>query len=75
MIGALQTDENYFGCGYAKLVTKCLSKSIAESGDDVYAAIYEDNFASRKLFTGLGFEIVGEVNVIQTKFDWISNDE
>lgn len=69
-IGALQTDEKYFGRGLGKLVVKSLAKSIAESGDDVYASIYEDNTTSRKLFARLGFEVVGEVNWIVTKYVW-----
>lgn len=70
MIAALQTDEKYFGFGYAKLVTKCLAKMIAESGDDVYATIHKENIASQRLFTGLGFEPAGDLVWTVTKYDW-----
>lgn len=74
-VGALQTDDKHFGKGYGKLVTKCLAKQIAMSGDDVYAAIYESNIASCKLFSGLGFDVVGQVLWIITKYHWESDGE
>lgn len=70
LIGALQTDEKYYGHGYGALVTKCLSKNIAEMGSDVYAEIAEDNKASRSLFNKHGFEPVGKVHWILTKGTW-----
>lgn len=60
LLNALQTDKMYKGKGYAQLVTKYLSKEIAKTGHNIYAGIYEENIASRSLFTKIGFKSVGE---------------
>lgn len=57
------------------MVTKQLSKEIAEMGDDVYAAIYPDNVPSKSLFKKLGFEPVGEIYFVATNINWSSADE
>lgn len=53
---ALQTDKDHYGRGYASLVTKALSKKIAETGCDVYTATLEKNMAAQPLYEKLGFE-------------------
>lgn len=75
LLGALQTDDKYYGFGYASLVTRYLSKIIAELGYDVYADIYEQNKPSRSLFEKLGFKAVGKVQWIRTKITTPSTDE
>lgn len=75
LLSALQTDENHVGQGYAALVTKYLSKQIAESGFDVCAGIFEKNYVSRSLFEKLGFKSIGEINQIGTKHIWNEADE
>lgn len=70
----LQTDPDHHGHGYASLVTRALSKKIAESGYDLYCGIYEDNTPSRMLFGKLGFEHVGKVHWICTKIDWTEEE-
>lgn len=72
---ALQTDENYFGRGYAALVTKYLSRKIAERGFDIYAGVFEENYPSRNLFEKLGFRSVGDLHWISTKFDWCNYND
>lgn len=63
----MQTDEKYFGKGYAKVVTKALLKNIAESGDDIYVGFFEHNIQSRSLFEKLGFKRIGEIHYILNK--------
>lgn len=75
LLGALQTDEKYFGHGYGTLVTKVISKKIAELGHDIYAGILEKNYPSRNLFSKLGFKSIGEVHWITTKINWTEADE
>lgn len=64
MLGALKTDEQYFGNGYGSLVVKGISKKIAQRGHDVYAGVVEENTPSRGLFGELGFEAIGEARWI-----------
>lgn len=75
LVWALQTDEKYFGHGYGSLVTKVVSKKIAEIGHDVYSDILEMNYASRGLFEKLGFKCVGKLYLIKTKVNWTEADE
>lgn len=75
LLGGLKTDEQYYGHGYGSLVTRALSRKIAELGDDVYSAIYLDNIPSHSLFKKLGFKPVGKVYFIQTKISWSKADE
>ncbi|XP_031627117.1 uncharacterized protein LOC116343273 [Contarinia nasturtii] len=67
LLGVLQTDPLYYGKGYAALITKYLSKQLAEMGFDVYTLIDEVNTPSRKLFGKLGFKSIGEIHWIDTK--------
>lgn len=75
LLGALQTDKDYFGHGYGSLVAKYVSKKIAEMGHDIYAGIIEKNYPSRKLFDKLGFKSIGQVHWITTKITWTPDDE
>lgn len=65
----LQTVENHYGHGYGSLVTRAISKQVAELGHDIYASISEENKPSRALFAKLGFEQVGRVTSICTKMN------
>lgn len=56
LLGALQTDKEFYGQGYAELVVKHISKAIAKMGHDVYAGVLEGNTPSRSLFDKLGFK-------------------
>lgn len=67
---ALQTDEKFYGRGYAKLITKVISKSIAELGHNPCGGIFETNTASRALFEKLGFKVIGHLELICTTLDW-----
>lgn len=75
LVGGLETDKQHFGHGYGSTVTKALSKKIAEMGDDIYAAVYDDNIPSHSLFKKLGFKRVGEVFFVSTKITWSLTDE
>lgn len=66
LLGALQTDKDFYGQGYGELVLKCNSKTIAEMGYDVYAGIFEENTPSRSLFSKLGFKQDSKVYWIKT---------
>lgn len=66
----LQTDKDHYGYGYGSLVTRMLSKQIADLGHDIFAGIFEVNTASRALFSKLGFKVIAKVNWICTKIDW-----
>ncbi|XP_031619018.1 uncharacterized protein LOC116338095 [Contarinia nasturtii] len=73
LLGILQADQKYKGKGYAALVTKCLSKKVAEMGHDVYSAIIEDNKPSRSLFTKLGFKPIARIHWIDTEKHIVSS--
>lgn len=75
VLGILQTDEKFYGRGFGSLVTRYLSRKIAEMRQDIYACIFEDNIPSRSLFGKLGFRSIGEVHVIFTKITWSPADE
>lgn len=66
LLGALQTDENYYGQGYGALVLKYNSRTIAQMGDDVYGGVFEENTPSRSLFSKLGFKQISKVYWIGT---------
>lgn len=70
-LSALQTDKDHLGHGYAALVTKYVSKKIAEMDQNIYAGIFEANHPSRKLFEKLGFTITGRVHWITNKVNSI----
>lgn len=75
MLGALQTDEHHYGHGYGSLVSKYVSKKIAEMGQDTYAGVFEKNIPSRALFEKLGFKSIGEIHWITTKITWSPADD
>lgn len=60
-MGILQTDKKYAGHGYGTLVTKYMSKKVAEMGFDVYVEIVENNMPSKSLFEKLGFKPIEKV--------------
>lgn len=64
-LGMLQTLPKYQGKGYAKLVTKALTKSMAEEGLDVHTCILRTNAQSLKLFKNIGFEFIDGLAWIQ----------
>lgn len=74
MLLALQTDEKHYGKGYGSLVTKSISKQIAQSGYDLYAGVAESNTASRRLFEKLGYQNVGKLYAICTNLNWTEDD-
>lgn len=75
LLGALQTDEQHCGKGYATIVLKAISRQIAQLGHDIYAGIFAKNTPSRGLFEKLGFELVGEVHFISTPISWTEADD
>lgn len=70
LVAALQTDEKYFGHGYAALVIKAISKKIARTGSDIFAGILEYNCPSLNLFGKLG-----KVHYLSTKINWTEADD
>lgn len=66
VLGALQTDEKFYGQGYGRLVLKHISKTIAKMGNDIYAGILEENTPSRSLFEKIGFKSISNVHWIGT---------
>ncbi|KAJ8963252.1 hypothetical protein NQ318_018718 [Aromia moschata] len=54
-LGLLQTKEAHKKKGYAALVTRQLSKKIAEKGFNVFGTVLVNNVASIRLFEKLGF--------------------
>lgn len=75
LLGALQTDEKYYGKGYGALVSRFVSKKIAEMGHDIYAGIFEMNTSSRSLFEKHDFKSIGEVHWITTNITWSPADD
>lgn len=71
---ALQTNKDHFGHGYGSVVTRAISKQIAELGHDLYAGIFEENKPSRNLFEKLGYRSIGNFHWICTKFSWTDNE-
>lgn len=65
MLLALQTHSNHLRKGYAEVVTKALSKMIAQKFDcDITAVIMVDNPKSLKLFTKIGFKEMDDYSFI-----------
>ncbi|XP_075154019.1 uncharacterized protein LOC142227387 [Haematobia irritans] len=60
-LGLLQVEESHKRKGYGKLVTKLMSKYLAENGVEVMAAVVFENVASRSMFKQLGFKIIDNV--------------
>lgn len=69
MLARLQTHKEYTNRGYAVLVTKYLSKNLAQSGYDVYAGIFESNQPSRNLFSKLGFQVTSRLYFIGSEIN------
>lgn len=72
---ALQTDKGHYGHGYGSLVTKALSKIIAEMGYDIIGGVFDVNIASRTLFERLGFKTTENIRWVRTDFDWANVDK
>lgn len=57
LLGLIQVDESQMRKGYGSLITKALSKKIAEEfNSDISALIKRDNVSSMNMFTKLGFK-------------------
>lgn len=67
LISALQTDQNHYGHGYGLLVTKAISKKIAEMGTNPCSTVYEWNTPSRRIFEKLGYKEMGSIFHMFTK--------
>lgn len=63
-IGALQVDEEYQRRGLGALVTKAISRKIAEMGHDVCTDVTEGNVPSQTLFEKLGFASVFDIHKV-----------
>ncbi|KAI4469222.1 hypothetical protein MML48_2g00003612 [Holotrichia oblita] len=57
-MATLQTDVNHKRKGYASLVTKAMSKQIAQDGFNPLGTIVRGNVASETMFSGLGFRSI-----------------
>jgi len=58
-LAALQVDENNLRKGYGEIVTKVISKKIADECDaDITSNIVHKNIKSLNLFNKLGFKVV-----------------
>lgn len=56
-LATLQVDEKHFRKGFGEMVTKVITKKIADENDvDVTSNIVFENFKSLSLFEKLGFE-------------------
>ncbi|KAL3286513.1 hypothetical protein HHI36_001018 [Cryptolaemus montrouzieri] len=58
-VAILQTHDDYKKNGYASLVTKILSKELAEEGIYPFAGINVKNTASLNMFNKIGYEQIG----------------
>lgn len=63
----LQTHKDFYGHGHGSLVSKAISKRIAELGDDAVACVSESNSTSRRLFEKIGFVWNEKVHSLCTK--------
>lgn len=68
-IGALQTEEDHLGKGFAKIIVKEISKRFASLKQDVSACVLNGNVASHKVFTKLGFKNVDVVRWVLITYD------
>lgn len=67
----MQTDKDHYGLGYGSLVTKAISKGVAETGCDVYVATRETNKVAQHLYEKLGFENTKSMKYwLCTKVNW-----
>lgn len=56
-LAALQVDENHFRKGYGEIVTRAITKKIAEENDiDVTSNYVDGNIRSHNLVTKIGFK-------------------
>lgn len=60
-LGILQTITEQKGKGYGAILTKIMSIEIANDGHQPIAHILDTNFPCKKLFSKLGFKIIGTV--------------
>ena len=58
-MGKLHTLDNHRKRGYASIVTRYLSKRLAQSGLIPFVIIMPDNKPSQKLFESVGFRLLG----------------
>ncbi|KAJ8931000.1 hypothetical protein NQ314_016143 [Rhamnusium bicolor] len=63
-LGIVQTEKDHTKKGYACIVTKLLSKKIAEEDENPTGTIAVTNIASQNMFRKLGFEKKGMCNYI-----------
>lgn len=75
LVGILQTDENHSGKGYGSLVIRAISRKIAETGDNGYVGILEQNIQSRSIFEKMGYKRIGEIHYIISKMYWSEGDD
>lgn len=61
LLGALQVEQEFYGRGLGLLVSKWLSRKIAETGHNIGATVFERNTHSLAIFKKLGFTIVDRV--------------
>ncbi|XP_018569129.1 uncharacterized protein LOC108909304 isoform X1 [Anoplophora glabripennis] len=66
-LGMIQTVESYQKRGYASVITKVLSKKIAERDEDPVGTVAVKNVASQNMFEKLGFENKGQCNYVNLK--------
>lgn len=64
-LGILQTVDEHKNKGYAKLVTKALTKNMASENIDVHACILRNNTISQNMFKNLGFVNVDGVMFVK----------
>lgn len=76
-LATLQVDENHKRKGYGELVTKAISKKIAEELDvDITANVVLANFKSLNLFKKLGFSEIDKnfwITVKKAETTWLKN--
>ena len=63
------TLEEYRHRGYAALVTKYLSKRVAQSGLVPFVNIHIENQASHKFFESVGFKLLSPIHIRITSHD------
>lgn len=74
LIGILQTDENHLRHGYGSMVSKAIARKVADIGQDVYAAIHEENIASRSVYDKFGAFPIGNNYCIVTENAWAAGE-
>ncbi|XP_073821021.1 uncharacterized protein [Musca autumnalis] len=74
-LGALQVKNDYKRLGLGSVVTRAISRSLGEQGEDVMALVNEDNQPSRGIFEKLGFTVTDRCYWLRTlptveNFSW-----